>query len=270
MVITDRRVGLVLTALLLVTTAAMVVSSSPSAAHESGRRLVSLGDSYASGLGTRTYFEASGSCKRSPYAYPVLDARGMDARLTFVACAGATIDEVLRDQLPALTSATTDVTLTAGGNDAGFRSVIIACAPPRWASDCHGAIDSAQAYIAKRLPAQLNALYRAVRSRAPAGHVVVVGYPRLFDGEDCNAGTWFSPAEQSRINATADLLDELIARRAAAHGFGFADPRAPYIGHSVCAPREWINGLSEPLTESYHPNRLGQRAYADLVRRALG
>lgn len=235
-----------------------------------GRHLVALGDSYASGLGTRSYFSASGSCKRSPYAYPAVEARRIGAAITFVACAGATAANVVQHQLSALTPAITDVTLTVGGNDAGFGSVMVACAQPGWASDCDGAIDSAQAYIAERLPGQLNSLYRAVRSAAPRARVLVVGYPRLFDGEDCNAGTWFSPAEESRLNATADLLDEVIARRAAAHGFGFADPRATYTGHSVCASVEWINGLSDPLAESFHPNRLGQRAYANLVRRALG
>ena len=27
----------------------------------------------------------------------------------------------------------------------------------------------------------------------------MVGYPRIFMGEDCNAGTWFSPSEQTRL-----------------------------------------------------------------------
>jgi hypothetical protein len=38
----------------------------------------------------------------------------------------------------------------------------------------------------------------------------------------------------------------------------------------VCADVEWVNGLSTPTRESYHPNVRGQRAYADLVDDALG
>lgn len=239
-------------------------------AYAASRRLAALGDSYASGVGTRSYFAASGGCKRSPYAYPVLDAQRLGASLSFVACAGATTTTVLRDQLAVLSVTTTDVTLTVGGNDAGFRSVITTCAQPRWASDCGGAIDSAQAYITGSLPRQLNVLYRAVRSRAPGARVVVVGYPRLFNGEDCNAGTWFSPGEESRLNATADLLDTVIGRRAGAHGFSFVDPRGAFTGHAVCASVEWLNGLSNPVSESYHPNRLGQATYASLVNRRLG
>src|SRR5690349_16151985 len=53
-----------------------------------------LGDSYSSGVGTRTYFSDSGSCYRSPYAYPVLTANSMGAQLTFAACSGARIPDV--------------------------------------------------------------------------------------------------------------------------------------------------------------------------------
>nr|MBA2558720.1 SGNH/GDSL hydrolase family protein [Propionibacteriales bacterium] len=242
----------------------------PDVAATAGRTLVALGDSYASGVGTRTYYVASGACKRSPYAYPVVEARQLSAALTFVACAGATTAGVLRTQVAALSPSTTDVTVTVGGNDAGFRSVVVACAQPAWSSDCDGAIDRAQAYISTDLAKQLNVLYRAIRARAPAAQVIVAGYPYLFNGEDCNAGTWFSPAEEGRLNVTSDQLDGVLARRAAAHGFEFVDTRVAFTGHAVCASDEWINGLSNPVTESYHPNRHGQAGYAALVDPHLG
>jgi hypothetical protein len=84
-------------------------------------------------------------------------------------------------------------------------------------------------------------------------------------GEDCNAGTWFSPGEQTRLNATADLLSEAIEARATSYGFAYVDPRPAFTGHAVCDDVEWINGLSFPIRESYHPNRAGQIGYADLV-----
>lgn len=248
---------------------AWTVVGPASTVHAGARSVVALGDSYASGLGTRSYVDASGECKRSPYAYPVLVARRLGADVTSAACAGATTVQVRHQQLGALSAGTTDVALTVGGNDAGFRSVIITCGEPRWLSDCDAALDRAQAEIATDLPRRLNRLYRGVRRRAPSARVVVTGYPRLFDGEDCNAATWFSPAEERRLNATADLLDAVTRRRARAHGFVFADPRAAFTGHEVCAEVEWVNGLSLPLSESYHPNRAGQRAYAAVVARRL-
>jgi hypothetical protein len=76
-------------------------------------------------------------------------------------------------------------------------------------------------------------------------------------GEDCNAGTWFSPAEQTRLNQTADLLNSRTATQASAKGFSFANPTSRFVGHAVCDDVEWINGLSNPVGESYHPNKPG-------------
>ncbi len=235
------------------------------AADASTTQLIALGDSYASGVGTRSYDEGSGACQRSPYAYPVLDAQRIGAALTFAACSGATTSSVLQNQIGSLSSAATFVTVTVGGNDAQFTHVLTTCAQPWWSSDCDGAIDEAQAFITNTLPGRLDALYSAIRSGAPSAGVVVVGYPRIFNGEDCNAATWFSPREEERLNETADLLDATTSSRAAAHGFSFVDPRASFNGHAVCDNPEWINGLSNPVSESYHPNVSGQTGYADLV-----
>jgi hypothetical protein len=99
---------------------------------------------------------------------------------------------------------------------------------------------------------------------------VVVGYPRLFNGEECNLAARISSGEQAELNATADLLATTIAGRAAAHGYGFVDVRDAYVGHAVCDDIEWINGLSDPLGESYHPNQAGQAdGYTPLVTSAL-
>jgi len=252
------------TALAVIAVLAVLVST-PSAAEAAGKRIVGLGDSYASGVGTRTYYAESGSCQRSPYAYPVVDAARVGATLSFRACSGATTTSVLNNQLDTLSSSTTHVTLTVGGNDAGFTKVITTCAQPFWASDCDGGIDQAQSFIKNTLPSRLNTLYTAVRSNAPNAKVVIVGYPRIFNGEDCNAGTFFSPAEEARLNATADLLDTTIRGRADAYRFSFADPRSSFAGHAVCDTTEWVNGLSNPVSESYHPNRGGQAGYANLV-----
>jgi len=67
---------------------------------------VALGDSYASGVGTRSYDSASGECYRSPHAYPVLDAQRIGAALTSVACSGATVASLTSTQLSALSSST--------------------------------------------------------------------------------------------------------------------------------------------------------------------
>jgi lysophospholipase L1-like esterase len=251
----------------LIAVAAFVVTQ-PAAA-EAGE-YVALGDSYTSGVGTREYDPESGDCKRSPHAYPVIDAARIGATLTFVACSGAQVPDVVNNQIAELDAATSWVTVQVGGNDAGFVDVITECALPEWASDCPGAVAGAQSFISNELPGRLDGLYNEISARAPVAEVVVVGYPRLFMGEDCNAGTWFSPEDQQLLNQTADLLGSTIGGVAGSHGFAYVDPIPAFIGHAVCDDPEWINGLSNPIDESYHPNRDGQIGYADLVDDYLG
>ena len=247
--------------------AAMLLS--PGVAHAAAPNYVALGDSYASGVGTRTYIESSGSCQRSTYAYPYIDAGRIGANLTFVACSGARVADVTTKQLPSVTSSTNIVSVQVGGNDAGFSTVITECAQPSWLSDCYGAIANAQSIINNTLPGRLNNLYSSIRSRASSARVVVVGYPRLFNGTDCNAGTFFSPDEMTKLNQTADLLNSKLAASASAAGFRFVNPTQDFIGHAVCGSPEWINGLSNPISESYHPNVAGQADYATLVQPQL-
>lgn len=232
-------------------------------------RYVALGDSYSSGTGTRTYYDST--CQRSVYSYPyLLSQQRANTSLVFAACSGAKTTDVLANQVSSLTSTTNLVTITIGGNDAGFSSVITECAKPAWMSDCAGKVNTAQNYIRNTLPGQLNQVYTQIKSRAPSAKVLVLDYPRLFNGEDCNAGTWFSPDDETRLNATADLLRDVTKGRAVAYGFLFGDVIPPFIGHAICGD-EWLNGLSSPVGESYHPNTKGHSlGYLPVVRSFLG
>jgi lysophospholipase L1-like esterase len=246
--------------------AAVLATATP--AHAAALTYTALGDSYASGVGTRSYYSDGTSCQRSPYAYPVLDAARLGVPLTFAACAGANVAGVQNNQLGSLSAATGYVTVTVGGNDIGFTSVINQCARP-WPYTCWGNIDAADNYIRGTLPGTLDTLYSRIRALAPNARVAVVGYPRLFNGETCNLLSRISSSEQSALNATADLLDSTIAARAAAHGFGYVRAIDAFVHHAICDDVEWINGLSDPTSESYHPNRSGQAGYANLVQPAL-
>ncbi|MFG2058807.1 SGNH/GDSL hydrolase family protein [Micromonospora sp. NPDC048930] len=238
-------------------------------AHAAAALYTALGDSYSSGVGTRTYYSDGTSCYRSPYAYPVLNANQIGASLTFAACSGAKVADVSNNQLGSLSASTNYVTLTVGGNDAGFSSVITQCAKP-WPYTCWGDIDNANNYIRNTLPGTLDTLYNKIRSRAPYARVVIVGYPRLFNESDCQSLARISPGEQAALNDTADLLNQTIKARAVAHSFPFVDPRTAFTGHAVCDSIEWINGLSDPIMESYHPNRTGQSSgYAPLVKNTM-
>ena len=235
-------------------------------------KYVALGDSYSSGTGTRTYYDSG--CQRSIYSYPYL-VHNAHTSWTFVqaACSGAKTGDILNTQAASLTADTNWVTYTIGGNDAGFSSVITECAKPGWASNCDGAINTAQSYITNTLPGRLDLVNNKIKSMSVSARVIVLDYPHLFQGEDCNAGTWFSPAEETRLNQTADMLRTQLQNGASRAGtnFVFKDVIPPFIGHAVCDSTEWLNGLSNPVGESYHPNTLGHsQGYTPVVRSVLG
>jgi lysophospholipase L1-like esterase len=226
---------------------------------------VAIGDSYASGVGTRSYIDDDSGCSRSEAAYPSLIAEEIGADLTFAACTGAKTGDVLAKQLGGLSDGTDLVTITVGGNDTGWAGVVQKCAYP-YPWTCTAEIAAAEKFVREQLPAKLHAVYDAVESAAPNADVIVLGYPRLFNGEQCNAITRISPAEQAALNDAADLLGDTIGTVAGSHGFAYVDVRDAFQGHAVCDDAEWVNGLSYPIAESYHPNTAGQRdGYYDLL-----
>ncbi|MFL6127854.1 MAG: SGNH/GDSL hydrolase family protein [Mycobacteriales bacterium] len=225
---------------------------------------VALGDSYSSGTGTGWY-DLSSSCQRSSLAYPPLwVAQQGAASFTFAACAGATTSSVRSSQLGGLSAATDLVSITVGGNDAGFSDTVLAC---RLGTDaaCYSQLDSASAFIQTTLPGLLDATYRDIRARTPGARLVVLGYPRLYRTGFCLLE--ISDARRTRINAVADLLATVIAQRAAAAGATFVDARGPFSGHEVCSFAPWINGTTFPVGDSYHPNRSGYaQGYLPMLR----
>ncbi|MDT0329827.1 SGNH/GDSL hydrolase family protein [Nocardiopsis lambiniae] len=244
------------------------VVSAVSAGAASGVDYVALGDSYSSGVGAGSY-DLSSSCKRSSKAYPALwAAQRSVASFSFQACGGATSASVRSGQLGTLSAATDLVSVTSGGNDAGFVDVVVSC---RTGSDsaCFSALDNANRYIAQNLPGELNLLYSDIRTRAPGAHVVVLGYPRLYETTSCFGA--ITVERRKRINSTADTLNSALRDRAQAHGFVFADVSPAFEGHRICASSSWIHGPKWPVGDSYHPNGTGHASgYLPVMSGAAG
>ncbi|MCX5266504.1 SGNH/GDSL hydrolase family protein [Streptomyces sp. NBC_00199] len=222
-----------------------------------GGGYVALGDSYSSGVGAGSYISSSGNCKRSTKAYPYLwNAAHAPSSFTFAACSGARTGDVLADQLGGLNASTALVTVTIGGNDAGFADVMTTCVTSS-DSTCLSRIDTARAYVDSTLPGKLDTVYSSIRDKAPNARVVVIGYPRFYRlGTVCLG---LSEAKRSAINGAADYLDAATARRAAAHGFVFGDVRGSFGGHEICSGSSWLHSLNLlNIGESYHPTASGQ------------
>ncbi|MEV4683920.1 SGNH/GDSL hydrolase family protein [Streptomyces kurssanovii] len=219
---------------------------------------VALGDSYSSGVGAGSYDGASGNCKRSTRAFPKLWANANSpSSFAFTACSGARTGDVTASQLGPLTSSTDLVSITVGGNDAGFADVMTTCVLQS-ESTCLNRIAQAKAYVDSTLPGKLDQVYSAISAKAPAARVVVLGYPRFYKlGGSCVAG--LSENERSAINGAADHLNTAIAKRAADHGYGFASVVGTFTGHEICSGSAWLHSVNWlNIGESYHPTAAGQ------------
>jgi lysophospholipase L1-like esterase len=227
------------------------------AAQAAGASYVAMGDSYSSGVGAGS---ESGSCSQSPNAYPQLWANGhAPASFKFVACSGAKTTDVINNQLSALSSATTLVSITIGGNDVGFSSIMVDC---NLYSDstCVNEINAAENTARTQLPGWLDTLYSDIRAKAPNAKVVVLSYPRFYD-----LSAWYCPGlsstKRSKINEGADVLDSVIKGEVAKYAnFSFADVRSRFAnGHEICDyGSEWLHSIDwSNVGDSYHPNASG-------------
>jgi lysophospholipase L1-like esterase len=219
---------------------------------------VALGDSYSSGVGSGSYISSSGSCYRSTLAYPYLWQQAhAPSSFTFAACSGATTSDVLSGQLSGLNSGTTEVSITIGGNDAGFSSTMETCVL-QGTSACLSAVSTAENFINTQLGARLDAVYSAIRAHAPNAHVVVLDYPHLYAVPgDCLFG--IGDTSRNAINGAADDLASVTAKEVAKYGnFSFGDVRSAFSGHEICTDSEWLHSTTWPIYESYHPTANGQ------------
>lgn len=242
----------------VVTIATMVGAVIPAFA-ATGTNYVALGDSYSSGVGTDDYISDGTSCDRSPEGYPALWAAAHStASFTLAACSGAKTTDVLANQLGGLSASTTLVSITIGGNDAGFSTVIEDCIFDS-DSGCVNEVNSAEAFAQNSLPGLLGNVYTAIRSHAPNASVVVLGYPRFYQVPgSCIVG--LSNTKRTAINGGADVLDTVTANEAAKFsGFHFADVRNAFSPHEICSSGSvWLHSTDfTNLTDSYHPFAAG-------------
>ncbi|MEU5717225.1 SGNH/GDSL hydrolase family protein [Streptomyces sp. NPDC020403] len=238
-------------------------------ASAAGGNYVALGDSYSSGVGAGNYTSESGDCKRSTNAYPYLwAAANSPSSFAFVACSGATTAGVAGGQLGALNSSTTLVSVTAGGNDVGFADVMQTCVLQSEAT-CVSRVNTAISQIQNMLPGNLDSLYNSIHARSPQARVVVLGYPRFYQlSGSCIAG--LTENERGAINNASGVLNGVLAKRAADHGFAFSSVVDEFTGHELCSGDAWIHSVTIPVTNSYHPKAIGQsNGYLPAFRSAV-
>lgn len=252
---------------------------------------VALGDSFSSGEGNPPFETGTeDTCHRSSFAYPRLLESSKYLRLTeFAACSGAISSDIdgtgQNDQISALSQNTDIVTLTVGGNDAGFKDFATACT----LSLCDFTTqiyDDTHDKITNDLPSKLADVYEAIdQETSNDAHIYVLGYPNILPAQmptGPNSMCWpFNggvndpdPAQNNGAAAFAiqTLLNDTIEQAVGDFGsskFQYINPNdndSPFNGHDWCTQDRYFNQITfNQLSYSYHPNISGHAAYADIV-----
>ncbi|NTW41526.1 MAG: PKD domain-containing protein, partial [Cellulomonadaceae bacterium] len=277
-----------------------------------GDTYVAIGDSYQSGEGAHDYLAGTDTdtnkCHRSANAYPELlvDRGVVRLDLDFVACSGAVMIDLLRDEDPEgdgvpydedaqinhLGADTRLVTIGIVGNDLKFSDTVKECVirslgkwvtSPVFSRSCSGEMDEEVTERIDDLQGgyvgdYLMSIYRLVRTKAPYARVVVVSYPRFFpvDGSGGIGGcATLRKSDQRWMNSKIVRADKEIGQIARAAGFEYVNMADVLDGHEQCTEEPGMNGIlpqaqsSVAKPESFHPNALGHGLMADRIKEQL-
>ncbi|MDT7790025.1 MAG: hypothetical protein QOF58_8444, partial [Pseudonocardiales bacterium] len=202
---------------------------------------------------------------------------------------------------------TTLVTLTIGGNDAGFTDVLKKCIMSVGEGNCQDEpLDASQdtrplkvtgpeGVRTKVIPA-VESVLRAIHTRAPNAIIVLLGYPKLISAGGVCVGTTIivdgvrvpiglNPSEATWIGESSDYLDGQLNNLVSALSLQlnapitYGDPRQAFEGKGACGNPESIHSAivsqtegetSQPVSQqSFHPNKNGTALYADVLNGVL-
>lgn len=274
----------------LATPAGAAPAESPYAAEPLFDSYVALGDSYAAGPLIPLQKGTPAGCLRSNRNYPSLVAQtGRVPDFRDVSCSGGTTEDLFTPQvtqlgtnppqLDALVPDTAGVTLSIGGNDIGFATIISECAArsPRapLGAACRDFYtgsdggDELATRIEETAP-KVAAALAAIAERAPDAEVYLVGYPAILpdEGPGCFPVVPFSAGDVAYLRDTEKALNAMLAEQAAEAGVTYVDTYDRFVGHDVCTPpgTKWIEGLVPTAPAApVHPNALGMLSMAQDV-----
>ncbi len=283
---------------------------------------VALGDSFASGEGTFNYFPSRNRCHRARDAYAANLTFAAVAPVTldeerFLACSGArtfnvkigggnakSLDDAKGTQLDraartgemaTVVNEKTDlVTVSIGGNDAGFIATLFRCARSLRGCDSAG-VKAAVAGQIDEAVKQAAQVYSDVSERLRAENrtapVLVVGYPQILPSEidpglrhNCHlAWAFYDDQELAFVRRATSRLNAMLCAAAKAAGHYFVDIESALSGHAACSADPWLNGMlfrlplalqppfvQSPLRpESFHPSALAHEGYARAINAGL-
>ncbi len=265
---------------LTVTVTAAGAQSMADAATTAGLNYVAIGSSFAAGPGIPPVQPGSGAaaCARSGNNYASLVTRDLGADLRDVSCSGATTANVLTTgqsgqppQISGVTSSTTMVTATIGGNDVDYLGSLNAYTCQDRGGTACGAVD--RAAIDKtfgELAGRMEKIVDAVRDVAPQAKVYLVDYFTVLPDSGACAGVPLTSDQLTYERSIATRLSAATATAASATGATLVDLAAASHGHDACSAVPWVEtGQPAAGRAAYHPNEAGMRGAARAVEEAL-
>ena len=257
------------------------------AAPDSPVRYVALGDSRATGS-PQDLLSIRDGCFRTSDAYPQIVADTLSpASYVSRACAGAKTENITTTpqftvtgpqppQIGALRPDTTLVTVSIGGNDIAWSSLVEPCYTPAPGLDAKCRAD---AITTRRMNDALAVLgpkvsttLAAIAAKAPAATVLLVGHGGIFGDRGCWPFVPASDADAAFVVQFFVRMNGVLADAARANGALFVDVAAAAVGHDACAgaDRRWFEGLvPRSFTMPLHPTHEGLNAMASLVVAAI-
>jgi lysophospholipase L1-like esterase len=240
-------------------------------------RYVAMGSSYAAGPGIPDPVDANTRCARSTNNYAHQFARKRGLTLIDVSCSGATTNDILiassdtPAQIDAITPETSLVTVTIGGNDVGFVTLLgsASCRQLGIGKQLLGGKcpkpPKLTEHTWRNLAVSMERIAAEVRVRAPRARLVFIDYPIVLPSSGRCAAT---PMSTGKADAARNIANRLaVATAAAARSSGATLVRASSLssGHDACSATPWINGFplpGQPRFVPYHPNLDGMAAVA--------
>ncbi len=251
---------------------------------------VALGDSYTSAPGVGDTVDING-CYQATGNYPRIVAKSLGLNLDDRSCAGANSGSVVGRQMTILqkwvgpqikgvTAHAKLVTFSLGANDFALYNFIYDICPKAAAaktsnSPCTDA-DRAAAPgmdLAAKLQivkSQVLSALRAVRRKAPAARVLVVGYPDLIPTSPCAAFPLAAGDVPFASRIISGLNSDLKAAATQTRST-YVDVFAVTHGHDICSADPWIAGeVDRAKGVPWHPYAAEQHAAADAIVKAYG
>jgi lysophospholipase L1-like esterase len=169
-----------------------------------------------------------------------------------------------------------EITLSIGGNDMGFSSMLQQCVEPSSGNTCYSTYEDRLELIrminTKVFPSLVQTYQKLKAAGPPNMKIYAIGYPQIAKpGGDCALNVRLNNDEIIFSQQIISYLDGIVQQAAAKAGVYYADTQDALNGHRLCEAKPGdvaVNGLtagndrpthwSGPLgDESYHPNALG-------------